>query len=165
MKVVDWHDPHQVCAIAESVPDPGSALSSMIANKGGATMIPCLLKIAQGDAYGHKDSPSMLESDRANAIPMLVQLGAATPNLSEADRRVVQETTVRGLRDSDELIREVTVRAVGDFGTPDLIPVLEDIARFDPYSRPKEDTQGGRYDLRELAAEAIRSIQSRSKTN
>jgi hypothetical protein len=127
-------------------------------------MIPCLLKIAQGNAYGHQDSLFMREVDRSNSIQMLVQLGAATNELSPEDRRLIREATIGGLRDPELAVREETVRVVGEFGSPDLIPILEEIARSDPYSRPKNDGQGRRFDIRELASQAIRSIRMRGTT-
>jgi hypothetical protein len=72
---------------------------------------------------------------------------------------------MEGLRDSEPGVTQEIVDAVDRFGTPDLIPVLENIARFDPESLPGSRMRDGKEHLpiREAAAKAIRSIQGRAK--
>jgi hypothetical protein len=164
MKIADWHNSREVCVLARTEVEPGSRLASMLAKDGGATMVPCLLKIAQGDAFGHKDTAFMESDDRTEAIPLLVEIGAVAGDLSTADRALIRKATIEGLRDPDAAVRFVTVRAVADYGTPALIPALEDIAHSDPVSRPGNNGVGIRYDIREAAAKAIESIQDRAKS-
>lgn len=162
MEIINWKDAREVCILAESDEDALSEMSVMLVEKGGGTMIPCLLKIAKGTAYDHQDSEFMLSVDRTDSIPKLVALGDITPHLTTDDRQRIQEATFSGLRDKDLAVRQETVRAVGEYGTPDLIPVLQEIARSDPYSRPTNN--GNRsYDVRNLATKAIQSIQERAK--
>jgi hypothetical protein len=162
MKIADWHNSREVCVLARTEFEPGSHLAHMLAKNGGAAMVPCLLKLAQGDAFGHKDTAFMESDDRTEAIPLLVEIGAVAEGLSAADHERIRTATMEGLHDPKAVVRSETVRAVADYGAPGLVPTLEDIARSDPESRPGSDGSGVRYDIREAAAKAILSIQERA---
>jgi hypothetical protein len=144
----DWHDQRQVCILANTPYNPDSEFARGLAVKGGAVVAPCLLKIAQ-HKYGDV------------AVTVLVQISAVTKELSPAIRQQIRQATLAGLRDADR--RLVTVQALDKFGTPDLIPVLQEIARSDPYSRLLDNGQR-RFDIREAATKAIQSIQARANS-
>ena len=148
--VADWHDRRQLCVLAESTYNPDSEFATRLAVQGGAAVAPCLLKMAR----------SRISIDPLESIPVLVHLAAVTKDLSPSVRQEIRQATIEGLRNSDT--RLATVEAVGHFGTPDLIPILQDIARTDPYSRLLENGKR-RFDVREEAVKAIQSIQKRAK--
>ena len=110
--------------------------------------------------YGQQDSIDVRMYDRDKAIPVLVELSAVTKDLSPLLRQQIQEAAIEGLHDSNGLVRRDAIEAVGQFGTLEMIPFLEDIARADPYSRVKDGKQF--FPRREAAAKAIRSIQERA---
>jgi len=159
-KVMDWHDPHQVCVLSQTAYEPGTVLADKIAVKGGAAAVPCLLKMVEGRMYGRSDSPEVRLIDRDKSIPVLVQLSAVTKDLSPSAQKQIQQAITGGLQDSSTSVREDTVQAVGKFGTPDVIPTLEAIARSDPYSWLKDGKQF--FEIRELATKAIKSIRERA---
>jgi hypothetical protein len=154
--IADWHDRRQLCVLAESTYDPGSEFATRLAFQGGAAAAPCLLKMAR----------SRISFDRFESIPVLVHLAAVTRDLSPSVRQQIRQVTLEGLRNGDT--RLVTVQAVGEFvggfETPDMIPILQDIARTDPYSRLLDNGKR-RFDVREAAVKAIRSIQERAMVN
>ena len=143
MKIADWHNSREVCVLARTEVEPGSRLASMLAKDGGATMVPCLLKIAQGDAFGHKDTAFMESDDRTEAIPLLVEIGAVAGDLSTADQDIASKSDNRRVARSG-------CRQFGSYRctrslTPALralIPALEDIAHSDPVSRPGNNGVG-----------------------
>jgi len=114
----------------------------------------------QGKMYGQQDSIDVRMYDRDKAIPVLVELSAVTKDLSPLLRQQIQEAAIEGLHDSNGLVRRDAIEAVSQFGTLEMIPFLEDIARADPYSRVKDGKQF--FPRREAAAKAIRSIQERA---
>jgi hypothetical protein len=150
--IADWHDRRQLCVLAESTYDSGSEFATRLAVQGGAAVAPCLLKMAR----------SQISFDRFESIPVLVHLAAVTRDLSPSVRQQIRQVTLEGLRNGDT--RLVTVQAVGQFETPDMIPILQDIARTDPYSRLLDNGKR-RFDVREGAVKAIHSIQERAKVN
>lgn len=152
-KIADWHDQNQLCILAEGSYSPDSPFAGRVAVEGGAAVVPCLLKIAQGSMY-----------DRQESIPVLVQLFSVTNDLSRSDRRRIQQTITAGLRDSDVSVRLSTVQAVGKFGDSQMIPALQDIVHLDQYSRLLDNGQR-RFDVRDAAAKAIQSIQERAKAH
>jgi len=150
-KIADWHDPHQVCVLAQSSPYSPSTIPDKLVVEAGAVAAPCLLKLAHGDYF-----------DRSKSIPVLVQLSAVTKDLDPSLRREIRESALSGLNDSDAAMRMETTQALGKFGEPDMIPILRRIAESDPYSYVVNGKPV--YDVRELALKAIRSIQDRAKT-
>jgi hypothetical protein len=150
-KIADWNDQHQLCVLAGAAYEPDSPFAARLAAEGKAGIVPCLVKRSQGNMF-----------DRHESIPVLVQLSAITKDLSPTVRQQIRQTIIAGLRDSEVFVRQPTVEAVGKFGTPELIPTLEEIARSDPYSRPLLDGSL-RFDIREAAAKAVQSIQERAK--
>lgn len=151
-RIADWHDPHQVCVLAQSSPYSPSTIPDRLAVEAGAVAAPCLLKLAHGDYF-----------DRSKSIPVLVQLSAVTKNLDPSLRREIRESALSGLNDSDAAMRMETTQALGRFGEPDMIPILTSIARSDPYSHVVDGKPF--FDVRELALKAIRSIQERAKAH
>jgi len=151
-RIADWHDPHQLCVMAESSYNPDSVFASELATRGGAAIAPCLLKMTQGNLYA-----------RGQAIPVLVHLSGVTSELPSSIQKEIHEAILGGLRDRQVSVREETIQALEKFGTPDVIPILEEISHSDPYSRPINDGKDRRFDVREAAAKAILSIQQRAK--
>jgi hypothetical protein len=151
--IADWNDQRQVCVVAQGGYDPASPFAAGLVSKGGAIVASCLIKLAQ----------SRYEFDRYQSIPVLVQLSAVIADLQPKVRDEIRQATISGLRDPSVSVRHVIVRAVGKFGTPELIPVLQDLARSDPYSEPINDGKDQRFEIRELAREAVQSIQERAK--
>jgi hypothetical protein len=82
--IADWHDPRQACILAEAPYNPDSKFADELAVKGGSQLTPCLLKIAEGDIYGRRDSGEVLETYRQQVIPVMVHLEAISPDLSVA---------------------------------------------------------------------------------
>ena len=104
-KIADWHDPRQLCVIAQSSYDPASDLAKKLAEDGGAAVVPCLLKTARGDKY-----------DRQQSISVLVQLASVNKNIDRGIEQQIKEAVLAGLQDSDAQVRRSTVRALGKFG-------------------------------------------------
>lgn len=150
--IADWHDQHQICILAASAYNSASRFAAGLIAQGGAQIVECLLRTAQ----------SKYDFDRHRSIPMLVQLSSKNNDLSPAVREQIGRVTIAGLHDASVSVRQVTVRAAGKFGTPELIPILEDVARADPYSESINEGKDRRFELRELATQAIQSIQERA---
>lgn len=148
-QTVDWYDPHEVCILAQGSYNPDSEFAATLAVRGGAIVAPCLLEMAQDSVY-----------DRYEAVPVLVHLSSVTKDLAVDVQQQIQQALTAALRDSD--LRLVTLEAVGRFGNADVIPILQEIAQSDQYSRVLRDGTR-RYDIREAATKAIQSIQERAK--
>jgi len=149
----DWRDAKVVCSLAHSPAYSGNAghltaLADELIGKAAKIALPCLLKMAHGTP-GENDS----------AIPMLLKAAAVTPDLPQADQQKIFQTVTDALHDPDPDMRLSAVMASDTLGTSDLIPVLRDIARSDPYTNP-EDTK--HFPIREAAANALHSIEQRS---
>jgi hypothetical protein len=150
--IADWHDEHQLCVLARSSYNPDWGIASKLAVQGGAAIVPCLLAMAQSND----------ENDRYESIPVLVQLSAVTNDLSPSARQQVQQVIATGLRDSSVGVRLATVGALARFGTAEMIPFLQNVARSDPASRRLDNGQQ-RFSVRDAAAGAIQSIQGRQR--
>lgn len=150
-KIADWGDQNQLCILAQSSYNPDSPFAASLATRGGVTVAPCLLRMAENNFM----------FDRHKAIPVLVQLSAVTQDLSPALQQQIRQAIIRGLRDPEVAVRWVTVEAAGRFGTADMIPLLQEIARSDPHSR-RLDSGQQRFEIRDMAARAIQSIQQRA---
>ena len=149
--MADWHDPRDLCILAQSTYNPESVFATKLAVEGGTAVVPCLLKMAR--------SPDVW--DRYESIPVIEHLSAVTKVLQSSDLKEIQDTVIRGLKDTNVSVRQGTVNSVGKFGKPEMIPALEDIARSDPSSR-KENGKEFFY-IRGAATRAIQSIQERAK--
>jgi hypothetical protein len=158
---VDWNDSRQLCIVAQSPYDPESQIAADLAVKGGEVVAPCLLNMSQGNLYGRTDSGRALMGDRYQSIPVLLHLAAVTNGLQPSLRQQIAQLAIAGLRDSDVTVREGTIEAVGRFGTQEMIPILQDIARSDPVSRRLDNGQL-RFSVRDAAMKAIQSIQERA---
>jgi hypothetical protein len=58
-------------------------------------------------------------------------------------------------------VKVAYLRAIGENGTIDFVPILMEIAQSDPFVEPLGPN---RFPVRQAATEAIRSIQARTKT-
>jgi hypothetical protein len=163
VQFVDWNDPHQACVLAQSPYDPESQFADELAIKSGAVVVPCLLNMSRGNSYDQKDSGEKLVSERQQAIPVLVHIAAVTNGLSSSFAQQIRQATIGGLSDPSVLVRESTIEAVGRFGTQEMIPILQSIARSDPVSRRLDNGQL-RFGVRDAAMKAIESIQDRANT-
>jgi hypothetical protein len=150
-ETADWHDPRQLCILADGGYEPMSAYARRLVTDGGAAVLPCLLKAAHGDFYL-----------RYQTVPTLVHLYSVAKNLSPAEREQIRQIIIGGVRDPIVLVRQPTVEAIGKFGDAEMIPILQDVARSDPQSRLLDNGQL-RFDVRDAATKAIQSIQQRAK--
>jgi HEAT repeats len=108
-KVVDWTDQRQVCILADGV-----YLERELADHARASL-PCLLS-------RFNNGPNAL---RGRVVTMIVQTLAKGRNeLDTSTIQSTQETILRALHDTDEHVRANTVRALGKFGGPEMIPAL-----------------------------------------
>jgi hypothetical protein len=151
VNIADWHNVDQLCVIARGPYDSRSSLTTRLATEGGAALIPCLLRMTGGD-----------KDDRASSFSILLQITTVTEDLSPALREQINRSITAILHDSDPDVRLLAVSAAGKFGTAQIIPLLDEIARTDPASRIVNGTR--RFDVREYALKAIRSIHERAKT-
>ena len=148
--IVDWHNQRQVCILAQSPYEPNSQFASDLVTKGGGIVIPCLLRMSGGTFL-----------DRYQAIPVLVHVGAAMGDISPTIRQQIRDATISGLTDSNVVIRQGTIEAIGEYGTDDMIPALQKITGTDPVSRRLDNGQLY-FTVRESATKAIQSIQERA---
>jgi hypothetical protein len=125
-EAADWHDQRQACILAEGPYNPDSNFADELAVKGGSGIVPCLLKIAEGDIYGRQDSGDVLDTYRQQAIPVIVHLEAISPDLSPLMRSQLRQAITSGLHDRAVGVRLPTIRALGRFGTAEWIPMLQD---------------------------------------
>lgn len=152
-KLADWQDEHQVCILAESAYNPDSSFATELATKGGAKVIPCLLQMAKSITQ---------ENDRYEAIPVLAHLYSLQTGLPLPMRREILQSVIVGLRDPSIGVRLATVRALGTYGTPEVLPALQKLAESDSASRVKNGQPF--FMVRDEAAKAIQSVQQRTKT-
>ena len=117
--------------------------------------------VAIGVGLGRTEAPSD-EADVVKFDPALVQLSAVSKDLSPAVREQIRRAIIVGLRDSTVLVRQPTLEAVGEYGTAEMIPMFQEVARSDPHSRILDNGKR-RFDVRDAAAKAIQSIEDRAK--
>jgi len=153
-KLVDWQDEHQVCILAESAYNPDSSFATELATKGGAQAVPCLLQMAKNTTQ---------ENDRYEAIPVLAHLYSLQTGLPLPTRQEIFQSVMASLRDPSIGVRLATVRALGTYGTPEVLPALQKLTESDPASRVKNGQPF--FMVRDGAAKAIQSIQERTKAN
>jgi hypothetical protein len=148
--IADWHDPRQLCILARSPYDPLSNFSQKLAADGGALVAPCLLTLARGN-----------QADRYQSLSVLVMVLALNKDLPPDVRQRINHAILTGLGDRETIVRETTITTIGKFGKSEMIPVLENIARTDPYSHLVNGKPV--FDVRDAAVKAIHSIQERVK--
>jgi hypothetical protein len=123
----DWHDPRQLCILAQSAYNADSAFATRLAVEGGAAVVPCLLQIAQGHMYGQNDPLSVRVSyDEYQAVPVLVHISAISKDLSAGVWQQIRELTIAALNGDS---RFAVIQTLQKYGTPEMIPSLQDIAR------------------------------------
>jgi hypothetical protein len=79
-------------------------------------------------------------------------------------RNKIKELLVQLVKDNDRYVRSASVRALGDSRDKDVIPMLENIAKNDPYSVVVKDPSGKevkRYPVRERAEEALQKLKAK----
>ncbi|HZR64116.1 MAG TPA: HEAT repeat domain-containing protein [Terriglobales bacterium] len=147
----DWNDPRQACIMVNSgfIDYPPS--DSAAAARASAAM-PCLLRmVAEND-----------EGTRAVAIPMLVEaLGKGKDRLDSKTIQSANEMVSQSLFDSHANVRAAAVFALGKFGGPNVISILQKIANSDTSSEQRMDGSTS-FPIREAAIEAIIAIQQRA---
>lgn len=145
----NWNDPRQACILVNAAQITYPSSSADAAARARAAM-PCLLQMSVSD----------LKINRAIAIPMLAEaLEKAKGTLDERSTQTAKKIMLSDLRDSDVGLRASAVHALRQFGTPDMIPALEEVSAKDP--APEEDG----HSIRKSAAEAIAEIQKRAGRN
>jgi HEAT repeat protein len=159
--IVDWRDPRELCILAETPYNAGSPFETKLVTEGGNALATCLLKIAQGSAYDKNDPFVVEQYDQVQTVPTLIRLASVTKDLTPGVRQKIRDLTLSVLRGDARL---AAVIALGKFGAPDMIPVLEGIAQNDPQWRLLDNGQR-RYDVREWASQAVRSIKERNHLN
>lgn len=141
----NWNDPRQVCVLVNQSYNPGSKFAAEIASH-AVVAVPCLLSM-----YKHDEGLT-----RAEAAAVLVQSLAKAGNQLDSRMIVmVRQVIVTALRDPSDAVRSSTVRALGKFGGPDMIPALLQVAASDP----SPEYQG--HSIRREAADAIAEIGKR----
>lgn len=151
--IADWHDPNQVCILAQSYYNSASVIPTKLAVESGLVAVPCLLKMARGNW-----------TSRLGSIPILVHLFYANKNLKPAVRERIEQCILSGLEDPEEGVRMETARVLGDFGEPNMIPALEKLAQSDQEKHVFTPGAEPVFYVRELARKAILLIQARAKT-
>ena len=149
-EIADWRDRRQLCILADSPFDPFSQFASDLVVKGGLGIVSCLLKMSRGDT-----------NHRYQSIPLLLHSNALVRDLSSGDRQQIRDAALSGLHNAYVPLRQVTVEALGKFGTQDMVPELQKIAESDPVSRHL-DSGKLYFTVRESAVKAIQSIQERT---
>jgi hypothetical protein len=152
-EIANWRDRRQLCILADSPFDPFSQFASDLVVKGGVAVVSCLLKMSRGDTH-----------DRYQSIPLLLHSNALVRDLSPGDRQQIRDAALSGLHNANVPLRQVTVEALGKFGTQDMVPELQKIADSDPVSR-RLDSGKLYFTVRESAIKAIQSIQERTNTS
>lgn len=149
----DWNDQRQACILVGSSYNPESEFGAKIAAHAKVT-VPCLLQMSNSD----------IGADRAQAIPVLVQaLAKAKADLDTRYLEAAKAQISNGLHDQDAVVRGETVIALGAFGSPDMIPALENVARSDPGSDTRSDNGAEWFPIREEAKKAIALIKQRQE--
>jgi len=147
----DWSNPRQVCIFVHEAYNPDSEFGAKIAAH-ARLAVPCLLQMANSD----------IGAIRAEAIPTLVQaLAKGRREIETGEVALVQQQIVKGLHDQDAVVQGETVIALGAYGASDMIPALEDVARFDPGSETRADNGTQWFPIREEAEKAITQIRQR----
>jgi hypothetical protein len=142
----DWNDPRQACILVDASSSDDSAFAAEIAGHARVT-VPCLIR----------RSESAISMNRAVSVPVLVQaLGKAKGTLDQGTAQTARRIILRAFQDSDEAVRAFTVRALGRYGTEDMIPALRKVAESDP--SPGVDGQS----IGTSAVEAIAAIEERT---
>lgn len=142
-KVVDWTDQRQVCILTDGV-----YLEDELADHAKASL-PCLLRRFNNGPHAF----------RGRVVTMIVKALAKGGNeLDPATLQSAQETILGALRDTDEHVRADTVRALGKFGSPEVIPALEDVAKTDKAIDKLDHSLW----IRDYAVKAVAEIQKRA---
>lgn len=84
---------------------------------------------------------------------------------SGAIRKKIIQTMLQETKDSNRFVRSVSVKALGESDDKDVIPILEDISKNDPYHFEKMDESSKRmktiYPVRESAKEALEKLKAK----
>lgn len=78
--------------------------------------------------------------------------------ISLSQRKEIKQLLVNALKNNDPYVRIEATRALGNFGSKDVIPILQEINQNDKY-KIIEGEKGEVYPVREAAAEAIVKIE------
>jgi HEAT repeat protein len=140
----NWNDPHQACILVDAAQITYPSQPQAAARARAA--MPCLLRQSQSD----------LEINREIALPLLAEgLEKARGTLDAKTAETAREIILGDLRDPSAGMRAAAVDALRQFGTPDVIPALEEVVAKDP--EPEVDG----HSIRKYAAEAIAEIRKR----
>jgi hypothetical protein len=91
--IADWEDARQVCILAHTAYNIGSAFATKLASA-GPLAVPCLVEMAESNDA----------ANRYKAIPVLLQLRAVTKTLDSMTVDSIAKITIRGLQDHDEIV-------------------------------------------------------------
>ena len=143
----DWTDTHQVCILVHQAYEWNTRFAAEIAAHAKVS-IPCLVQMYRSD----------VGLTRAEAAPTLVRALAEVKDGLDAEiKQKSRQVILRALHDPSEAVRSKTVKSLERFGTPDMIPALEEVAMSDP-----ADARDYGFWIREYAAHAIAAIHNRA---
>jgi len=82
-------------------------------------------------------------------------------------RRNIIDALVKALKDSNRYIRSVSAEALGESQDKDVIPIIDDVAKNDPYFYEKKDESTGKtekvYPVRMKAKEVLENLKKTNK--
>lgn len=146
--LVNWDDQHQACRTVKDGIAPPADTSNEAASR-EKLVWPCLKQI----------SSSNWIRDRDNASRIIIELSAqAGKQLDPSIAPEAKEMITNFLHDPYEGVRDDTVEELARFGTEEMIPALEDVAKSDPAT----DRVDHSHWIRKRAARAIAEIQKRA---
>jgi hypothetical protein len=146
---INWHDPHQVCILAQAgnipdLPDPHeNAVLAQVA-------LPCLQQLSKSDFY----------RDRMKAAPIFVALlASAKGSLDSNTAETMKQAVVLALHDKRTEVQWEAVDSLQNYGASDMIPALKELAESNPGAGATSDETA----VRKRAAKAIAATQEREK--
>jgi len=169
-----------------------SRLCRLVAKSNDPRVVPLLVEHCQDpkllisfgelavDPFINQAKTSDIPGKRSNALRGLSYMLEDKKDAyvaSGAIRDKIMKTLIESaISDKDHLVRSVVVKALGDTGDRDAIPVLEKIAQTDPYHLETKAVAGidkdvapgqpiNRYTVRLTAQEAIKKIREGKKRN
>lgn len=148
--VSDLRNTHDLSILASSVYNPDSPFAKRLVDQSRQDIIPVLSQLTQ----------RKLPAKRANALALL---GYAYRSLDLAPpvRDEIRQALLRGIRDADPMVRQEVVRAIGETGDTNFLPVLASVSREDKTAYVTGAGGRKRFPVREEALKAMQKIQTK----
>lgn len=138
----DWNNPHEVCVLVRQAYEWDGQYAGKVAAH-PKTSIPCLIRAYKSD----------VGLSRAQAASTLVRaLAVGEKDLDPETIQRAKQVILSAVQDPHDAVRSKTVRSLGRFGHPDMIPALAKLAQSDPV-------------LKDTATKAISEIRKRAAAN